>query len=86
MERLNLDQAAQEAVKSLAQVDRAASSDLLRQGVVITPAHERPQAYRAELERTSVTAVALDASGPALALGVEALADFVRGSLGDGHG
>lgn len=86
MERLDLDQAAQEAVKSLAQVDRAASSDLLRQGVVITPAHERPQACRAELGRTSVTAIAVDASGPALARGVEALADFVRGSLGDGHG
>lgn len=81
MERLDVDIAAQEAAATLSQVDRAAQSDFLRQGLLVTPAHDLPQVGLVRNGQIEVTAISLDGSGAALAQGIEALTGFVRGCL-----
>lgn len=71
---------AQAACIVLDQVRRVPEQDLYQMydGLVLLPAHGDPESAPERLGERSVLAVSLDASGPGLALGMDAIGTFVR--------
>lgn len=81
MDRIEPGDAAAEAATVLDQLQGLATEEVLRDGLILTPAHGVAEAVTVEGRRGRVTGIALDASGPALAAGLEAVRDFVRGAF-----
>jgi len=78
MSRLELAQDVREAAALVDQLQPLATTEVLRHGLILTPAHGRPETVWAEGKRGHVCGIALDASGGGLAEGLEAVRHFVR--------
>ncbi|WGV16015.1 hypothetical protein [Fuscovulum ytuae] len=78
MERIDMQDAADGAALTLAEIAQIASNEVMRDGLILAPAQEEPDRATASRGRARVDAIALDASGPSLAKGMEALRDFIR--------
>lgn len=77
MQRLDLHDAVQGAADRLEAVQGLSSQEVMRHGLILTPAHEAPEEVHKATARTSVHGLALDPSGEGLGLGLEALAAFL---------
>lgn len=80
-ERIDLSASLEETKVLLEQLQQVAANEILRNGLIITPAHERPEAAAATGRRVRVDGVALDASGVSLGQGLEALRAFARSGI-----
>lgn len=78
MERIDPQLAADDAVVTVAEIAQIATNEIVRDGLILTPAQDEPASATGSRGRARVDAIALDASGPSLALGMEALRDFIR--------
>ena len=78
MERIDVQDAADSAVVTLAEITQIASSEVMRDGLILTPAQDEPSRATSSRGRARVDAIAFDASGVSLGLGMEALRDFIR--------
>jgi hypothetical protein len=85
MQRMDLDVSLTEASALLGEIQYVNASEILRNGLIIAPAHGKPEAktriFDERGRNVRVDAVALDASGQALAAGMLAISAFVRGEL-----
>jgi len=81
MERLDLAENAQEAVRLIELLQRLGGNEALRHGLIMTPAHDRPEAHSEVRGKVAVQAIALGASGQSLAQGFNAVRRFVRGEI-----
>jgi hypothetical protein len=57
------------------------SNEVMRDGLILMPAHDRPVTAEAHGARGRVTAIALDAKGQSLASGIAALRNYVRSNI-----
>lgn len=73
---------AKTATEHLARTQRVPSDAVLREGLVMLPAHGRPVTHVEDGGQCIVQVVALDAAGAALDEGLRATADFVQNVLG----
>ena len=62
----------------LGQMQRVPSYEVLQDGLILTPGHEKPSLVIERTGSVSVTAIAFDASGRSLAEGMRHLGDAVR--------
>jgi hypothetical protein len=81
IERIDLDADAQDAAGLLEQVQALTTNEIMRHGLILTPAHGRAQTVTDTKGRVSVHGVALGASGETLAEGLAAVRGFVRGEI-----
>lgn len=81
MTRLDLDPAVQEAAALVDQLQPLAMTEVLRHGLILTPAHGIPETAQAAGKRSRVHGIALGASGESLAVGLDAVRQFVRGEF-----
>ncbi|MGG7566577.1 hypothetical protein ACQ5SO_10505 [Rhodovulum sp. DZ06] len=81
MERINPAAAAEQARDTLEELQRVPSDEILRDGLILTPAHG-PFARKARQgPRTRIEAIALGASGAALGDGLSALGAYLRSDI-----
>lgn len=80
MQRINPQQAAQDAEKRLTEMART-NGDMMRDGLILTPAHGEPKVETVREGGVRVTCVALDAAGESLSFGLNAIAEFMRADL-----
>lgn len=85
MERLNIEKAAKGAVATLAEITRIASNEIMRDGLILTPAHGEAGHATSSQGTARVDVIALDASGDTLGKGMEALRDFIRRDIWRGN-
>lgn len=78
MERLDIQDAAEGAATTLSEIAQIASNEVMRHGLILTPAQDRPEQATVFWGKARVDAIAFDASGGSLGLGMEALRDFIR--------
>lgn len=81
MTRLDLPSTAAATCRRLDAIRPHCQVEVLRDGLVLTPAHEVPSTQHADGRTSRSTAIALDGSGVALAQGLAALQDFVRSDI-----
>jgi len=81
MRAIDLDEAARDAAKLLNELQPLASHEVLRHGLILTPAHGDAQIATQTQARIRVQAIALGASGEALAGGLDAVRAFVKGEI-----
>lgn len=85
MQRLDLDNSLVEASALLGEIQYVNAPEILKNGLIITPAHGLPEAktymFSERGRDLRIDAVALDASGQTLAAGMRAISAFVRGEL-----
>ena len=79
--RIDLDADAQDAAGLLEQVQALTTNEIMRHGLILTPAHGSAQTVTKTKGRVSVHGVALGASGETLAEGLAAVRGFVRGEI-----
>ena len=84
MRRLDLDEATEGAVVRLEQLQPLCQNEVLRNGLILCPAHGVSETVTAAGRRCAVTAIALDGSGGTLDLGMEALRRVVVSDLSEG--
>jgi len=82
MERLDIQVAAEEAAKTLAEIMQIPTNEVMRDGLILTPAHDDPAYKTVSSGRIQVDGIAFDASGVSLRLGMEALRAFIRRDIG----
>jgi hypothetical protein len=78
MERLDIEDAARDAVTRLAEITQIASNEIMRDGLILTPAHGEAAHATSAKGKARLDAIALDASGETLGKGMEALRNFIR--------
>ena len=78
MRRIDPGEAAQDAAALIDQLQKYATIEVLRHGLILTPAQGEAETASADGQRSRVYAVALDASGNSLAAGLNAVREFVR--------
>ena len=81
MERLDIADSADKAAVMLAEIGTLPSSELMRDGLILTPAHERPERTTVSRGKARVEAIAFDASGESLGQGMAALKEFIRSDI-----
>lgn len=81
MRRLALEESAAEAAMLLQQMQPLAQTEVLRHGLIMTPARGRAETANATRGNTAVKAIALGPAGKDLATGFEAVSDFVRSEI-----
>ena len=78
MERIDVQEAAEDAAVTLAKIAQASTNEIMRDGLILTPAHTETFKATGSRDRARVDAIALGALGINLAKGMEALRDFIR--------
>lgn len=78
MERLDIQLAAEEAAARLNEITQVASGEIMRDGLILTPAQDDPAQAVVASGKAQVNVIAFDASGASLGLGMEALREFIR--------
>ena len=73
--------AARNAAGLLDQMRNITSNEVMRDGLILMPAHDRPVTAEAHGARGRVTAISLDAKGQSLASGIAALRNYVRSDI-----
>lgn len=81
MRRLDLQGSANEAAMLLQQMQPLVQTEVLRHGLIMTPARGQAGAISATQGRGTVKAIALGPAGDDLATGFSAVRDFVRGEI-----
>lgn len=81
MERIDLSASVLEAARHLEMLQPLATNEILRHGLIITPAHNSLECCHHADRRAQVNGIAMGASGHALATGLQAVRDFVRDEL-----
>ncbi len=81
MERLDLKVSARCATEWLGQLQSLDPNEVLRNGLIVTPAHDRPESLVKGYGSIRVDAIALGASGPSLAHGLAAVRTFTQGEI-----
>ena len=81
MRRIALEDCAKEAATLLHQMQPLAQSEVLRHGLIMTPARGQAGEASAKQNRVTVKAIALGPAGDDLAKGFNAVRDFVRSEL-----
>lgn len=81
MQRIALQESAFEAAKALQQLQPLAHTEVLRNGLIMTPARGYAEGAFASYGNSAVRAIALGPSGNDLAIGFEAVRDFVRSEI-----
>ena len=81
MEQLDISKSAQDAARLLQELQPIATQEVLRHGLILTPTHEEAAVANATKSRVQVKAIALGASGAALARGLDAVRNFVKGEI-----
>jgi hypothetical protein len=79
--RLVLGDCATEAATLLHEVQPLARTEVLRNGLIMTPARGRAETASATRGKAAVTAIALGPAGDDLANGFDAVRDFVRSEI-----
>ncbi len=72
---------AEAALVTLLAAQGVTATNIMREGLVLMQAHDRPQVHDARSGECLVRAIAFDATGAALAHGVQQLGAFLRGPL-----
>jgi hypothetical protein len=78
MERLDIEDAADDAATTLAEIAQIPSDELMRDGLILSPAQDHTAQATISKGKARVDAISFDASGASLGLGMEALRDFIR--------
>ncbi|TGD60663.1 hypothetical protein EYC08_20330 [Tabrizicola sp. WMC-M-20] len=78
MERLDIEEAARGAAATLAEITQIASNEVMRDGLILIPAHGEAAQATSARGKARVDAIALDASGDTLGRGMDALREFIR--------
>lgn len=78
MERLDPEDAAEGAARTLAEIAALPSDEVMRDGLILTPGQGNPASARRSRGKAGVEAIAFDASGESLRFGMAALRDFIR--------
>jgi len=78
MERLDIEEAARGAAATLAEITQIASNEVMRDGLILIPAHGEAAQATSARAKARVDAIALDASGDTLGRGMDALREFIR--------
>lgn len=81
LRRLELETEVGDAAMLLLQLQQLASNEVLRHGLIMTPARGKAETIEAHRGKASVRAIALGPAGADLAKGFEAVRDFVRGEI-----
>jgi hypothetical protein len=81
MRRIALEDCAKEAATLLLQIQPLAQSEVLRHGLIMTPARGQAEEASATQGRVTVKAIALGPAGDDLAKGFSSVRDFVRSEL-----
>lgn len=81
MQRFNLEQSAEDSLERVKQIQRFSSHEVLRNGLILAPAHGMSEAITKSHDNLSVNAIALGASGQTLADGLNALRAFARSEI-----
>lgn len=81
MMRLDLFEAVNKANSRLVELQRVSQSEVLRNGLILTPSHGIPETQFAESERTRVDGIAMEASGEGLRHGLDAIRAFARSEI-----
>lgn len=81
MDLIDPQTAAEEAASLLDQMRNITSNEVMRDGLILMPAHDRPVTAEAHGARGRVTAISLDAKGQSLASGIAALRNYVRSDI-----
>jgi hypothetical protein len=81
MRRISLRESADEAAILLQRVQSLAQTEVLRHGLIMTPARGYAEAVSAICGKTAVKAIALGPAGADLANGFEAVRDFIRSEI-----
>ena len=81
MGRLNLEEDIREATKLIEQLQPLATNEILRDGLIMTPAHGAAEALIDTRRLVRVHGIALGASGETLAKGLESVRRFVRSDV-----
>lgn len=81
MDRLDLDADVREAAALIEQLQPLAQNEVLREGLIMTPAHGEAGSVVDTRRRIRVHGIALGASGEPLAQGLEAVRRFVRSDI-----
>lgn len=85
MEQVDISNAAQDAARLLHELQPLATQEVLRHGLILTPAHGEAAVVNETKARVQVQAVSLGASGTALAGGLDAVRAFVKGEIYQDH-
>ena len=78
MERLDIQEAARGAAATLVEIIQIASNEVMRDGLILIPAHGEAAQAASARGKARVDAIALDASGDTLGRGMDALREFIR--------
>lgn len=78
MERIDVQDAVDTAALTLAEINQISANEVMRDGLILIPAQDEPVRGTSSRGRARVDAIAFDASGASLGLGMEALRDFIR--------
>ncbi len=81
MARLDLRDAVQRANERLVEIQSFSQTEVLRNGLILTPSHGAFESCLTSGARTRVDGIALEASGEGLRKGLDAIRTFARGEL-----
>lgn len=81
MEPIALQFAAGQACDMLDELQRIGRSEILRDGLILTPSHGTPDVATAVSGRVRVEAIGFDAAGRSLGAGLDAIAAALRGDI-----
>lgn len=85
MDRLRLDQAAEEAAKRLVDLARVpGQQERIKHGLILTPGHHRPETAHLDHGSVFVEAIAFDGAGASLAAGRDAIRSFLNRDIWGG--
>ena len=81
MRRIDLAVSMKEARNLLSDIQKVPAPEVLRNGLILTPAHGSAEAGTVRGRQVRVDGIAFDASGCSLGSGLKALRKFVRGAI-----
>lgn len=81
LERLDIADAALRANERLTEIHRLGQTEILRNGLILTPSHGISEAQSVKGTSTRVDAIAFEASGDGLRHGLESIRDFARSEI-----
>jgi hypothetical protein len=81
LRRLDIESAARDAARLLNQLQQVAVNEVLRDGLIMTPARGSAETAESVSGKARVKAIALGPAGADLAQGFEAVREFVRGEI-----
>ena len=81
IDKINLNGSVREAGNLLNVLQRLQSSESIKNGLILTPAHEEPEEHSFQDNGLRVDGISLGGSGNSLNFGLNAIAQFVRSDI-----